>query len=264
MSESGMIVIKQNNPTILDKIVAVKKEEVEQIKEKRNSLSSVLKSKQISLIAEIKKASPSKGIISEDFNPERQLLQYRQAGADAISILTDERFFQGNKEILRSLRPLSRLPYLRKDFIIDSIQVYESFFIGADVILLIASILEEELLKDLLDLTYSLGLEAIVEVHNEKELEKAIKVRAKIIGINNRDLKKFTVDLNNTAKILKELDRLKIRDDFLIVAESGIKKREDIEKLKEWGVNGVLIGETLMKANNPIKKIKELFSERNE
>ncbi|MFW5981894.1 MAG: indole-3-glycerol phosphate synthase TrpC [Halanaerobiaceae bacterium] len=249
----------QTQGTILEKIVEVKKEELRELKKERNSLARELKKDKITLIAEIKKASPSKGIISNDFNPDRQLSQYKKAGAGAISILTDEKFFQGSINILESLSSKTNLPVLRKDFIIDSIQVYQSFFLGADVILLIASILEEDKLKELIRLSYSIGLEALVEVHNKQDLIKALNARAKIIGINNRDLRDFTVDLNNTALIIEELDKQGIRDEHLIVAESGIKTREDIEVLEKWGVNGVLIGETLMRADNSVNKIKELF-----
>ncbi|MEJ6950522.1 indole-3-glycerol phosphate synthase TrpC [Natronospora cellulosivora (SeqCode)] len=250
----------QKQPSILEKIVNVKKEEVKDLKKEGISFANQLKKSKISLIAEIKKASPSKGLICKDFNPERQLSEYIEGGASAISILTDESFFQGHIEILQNLRAKTKLPILRKDFIIDSIQVYESFFSGADVILLIASILEENDLKSLINLCNSLGLEALVEVHNIEDLNKAINAKAKILGINNRNLHNFTVDLNNTAKILEELDSLNLREEYLIIAESGIKNRKDIEKLENWGVNGVLIGESLMKAENPREKIKDLFT----
>ena len=147
---------------------------------------------------------------------------------------------------------------MRKDFIIEPIQVYESLFLGADVILLIASILEEEKLKDLLKLVHSLGLEAIVEVHSLEDLEKILGTPAEIIGINNRNLQDFSVDLKTTEKIVKELQGKKLRDNYYIIAESGIKDREDIDYLRDLGVNGVLIGETLMKAADPYRKIREL------
>ncbi|MDI3546625.1 MAG: indole-3-glycerol phosphate synthase [Halanaerobiales bacterium] len=245
---------------ILDKIVAEKKIEVEQIKKPRNSLISKLTEETITLIAEIKKASPSKGIIKPDFDPVLQLKAYLKGGTDAISILTDKKFFQGSKEILRRLRKKTRLPILRKDFIIDSLQVYESFFLGADVILLIAAILEEVKLRNLLDTAHSLGMEALVEVHNLNDLKKALTSGARIIGINNRDLQDFTVELSTTERIVNELVRMNLKDKYYLVSESGIKTRNDIEYLKKLGINGVLIGESLMRAEDPVAKIKELFS----
>lgn len=245
---------------ILDKIVAEKKIEVEQIKKPRNSLISKLREETITLIAEIKKASPSKGIIKPDFDPVLQLEAYLKGGTDAISILTDKKFFQGSKEILRRLRKKTRLPILRKDFIIDPLQVYESFFLGADVILLIAAILEEVKLRNLLDTVHSLGMEALVEVHNLNDLKKALTSGARIIGINNRDLQDFTVELSTTERIVNELVRMNLKEKYYLVSESGIRTRNDIEYLKKLGINGVLIGESLMRAEDPVAKIKELFS----
>ncbi|HHU92730.1 MAG TPA: indole-3-glycerol phosphate synthase TrpC [Halanaerobiaceae bacterium] len=243
---------------ILEKIVLEKEKEIENLKRAGRSLKKRLADKDISLIAEIKKASPTKGLISKDFQPEFQLAEYIRAGAAAVSILTDEKFFQGSKELFQNLRKETTLPLLRKDFIIEPIQVYESLFLGADVILLIASILEEEKLKDLLKLVHSLGLEAIVEVHSLEDLEKILGTPAEIIGINNRNLQDFSVDLKTTEKIVKELQGKKLRDNYYIIAESGIKDREDIDYLRDLGVNGVLIGETLMKAADPYRKIREL------
>ncbi|MFP4015903.1 MAG: indole-3-glycerol phosphate synthase TrpC [Halanaerobiales bacterium] len=247
---------------ILDKIVREKVKEVEIIKKQRRSLKKSLAEKELTLIAEIKKASPSKGIIAENFNPERQLDKYINAGAGAVSILTDKKFFQGSKEIMMDLRKRTTLPLLRKDFIIDPIQVYESFFIGADIILLIAAILDGKELKELIDLTASLGMEALVEVHDSNDLDKAVPAGAEIIGVNNRDLKTFTIDLKNTAKIMDELRRQGIRDNYYIIAESGIKDTDDIRYLDELGINGVLIGETLMKSPDSEEKIQELFSNK--
>lgn len=254
--------IGQDNKTntILDKIVMEKRGEVKNIKKLRVSLKERLAEKRLTLIAEIKKASPSKGVIAPNFNPVSQLEKYVKAGAGAVSILTDEKFFQGSKKIMINLRKKTDLPLLRKDFIIDPIQVYESFFIGADVILLISTILSKAELKELVKITHSLGMEALVEVHNLDDLNKVIESRAEIIGINNRNLNDFTVSLENTAKIVRELESQRLREDYYIVAESGIKDRNDINYLDELGINGVLIGETLMKSSDPEKKIKELFS----
>jgi len=243
---------------ILDKIVEHKKKEVKELKQKRRSLKEKLAADQISLLAEIKKASPSKGLIQSNFNPKAQLKAYEKAGAAGISILTDQKFFQGSNQILQQMRELTELPILRKEFIIDSLQIYESFFIGADVVLLIAAILDDQQLDCFLNLCRDLKLEAIVEVHNLDELERVLKTEAEIIGINNRDLNDFSVDLKTTAELTKELKRLGQRDNHYLIAESGIKTREDIDFLKEIGVDGVLIGETLMKAESPAAKVKEL------
>lgn len=243
---------------ILDQIVAHKREEVKKLKRKRRSLKEKLAADKISLLAEIKKASPSKGLIQPDFNPAVQLSAYEEAGAAGISILTDHKFFQGSNQILQHMRELTELPILRKEFIIDPLQIYESFFIGADVVLLIAAILTEQELNEFLDLCRKLKLEAIVEVHSLEELKRVIKTEAEIIGINNRDLNDFSVDLNTTAELAAELEKLGQRDNYYLIAESGIKTKEDINFLKELGVDGVLIGETLMRADSPAAKIKEL------
>ncbi|TDP91321.1 indole-3-glycerol phosphate synthase [Halanaerobium saccharolyticum] len=243
---------------ILDKIILEKKNEVLELKKPRHSLKKKLAQEGISLLAEIKKASPSKGLIQPDFNPEAQLKSYQQAGAAGISILTDQKFFQGSNEILKEMRQLTDLPILRKEFIIDSLQLYESFFIGADVVLLIAAVLSDEKLRELLAFSRELKMEAIVEVHNCDELERVINTEAEIIGINNRDLNDFSVDLKTTAELAAELEKINLRDDYYLIAESGIKTKADIDYLKEVGVDGVLIGETLMRAEDPTAKVKEL------
>ena len=243
---------------ILDQIVAHKREEVKKLKRKRRSLKEKLAADKISLLAEIKKASPSKGLIQPEFNPALQLQAYEQAGAAGISILTDQKFFQGSNQILQEMRELTELPILRKEFIIDPLQIYESFFIGADVVLLIAAILSEQKLENFLALCRELKLEAIVEVHSLQELKRVLKTEAEIIGINNRDLNDFSVDLKTTAELSAELEKLDQRHNHYLIAESGIKSREDIDFLKEIGVDGVLIGETLMRAESPKVKINEL------
>lgn len=243
---------------ILDKIVEHKKEEVAELKKSRRSLKKKLAEDGISLLAEIKKASPSKGLIQPDFDPEAQLKAYERAGAAGISILTDQSFFQGSSEILREMRKQTELPILRKEFIIDPLQVYESFFIGADLILLIAAILTDEQLNELLNLAQQLKLEVIVEVHSVRELRRVLKTEAEIIGVNNRDLNDFSVDLKTTAELTEELKKLGERDNYSLIAESGIKTKADIDYLKEIGVDGVLIGETLMRAEDPTAKAEEL------
>ncbi|MFP4371252.1 MAG: indole-3-glycerol phosphate synthase TrpC [Halanaerobium sp.] len=243
---------------ILDKIVEHKRKEVKELKRKRRSLKEKLAADKISLLAEIKKASPSRGIIQPEFDPAAQLKAYEQAGAAGISILTDQKFFQGSNKILQKMRKLTELPILRKEFIIDPLQIYESFFIGADVVLLIAAILSDQKLESFLALCSELKLEAVVEVHSLQELKRVLKTEAEIIGINNRDLNDFSVDLETTAQLSAELEKLGQRHNHYLIAESGIKTREDIDFLKEIGVDGVLIGETLMRAESPKTKINEL------
>jgi len=243
---------------ILDKIVEHKRKEVKELKQQRSSLKERLAADKISLLAEIKKASPSKGLIQPNFNPAAQLKAYEQAGAAGISILTDQKFFQGSTQILKEMRKLTELPILRKEFIIDPLQIYESFFLGADVILLIAAILDDRQLENFLALSGELNLEAVVEVHSREELKRVLKTEAEIIGINNRDLNDFSVDLKTTADLNAELEKLGQRDNHYLIAESGIKTKADIDFLREIGVDGVLIGETLMRSESPAAKVKEL------
>jgi len=220
-------------------------------------LASALRGDRIQLIAEVKKASPSRGIICPDFNPVEIAQTYASNGAAAISVLTEAKYFQGSLNHLRDIRKAlgnKRLPLLRKDFIYDPYQVYESRAYGADSLLLIVAILSSEQLEELLGLSHELGMSCLVEVHNEAELEIALNSGARIIGINNRDLTTFTVDLTTTKRL-----RPLIPQDRIVVSESGIKDRSDIEKLREWGVDAVLIGESLMSAPNIASKMKELL-----
>ncbi len=243
---------------ILADILENKKNEIELLKKKRNSLKEKLKTGKLTLIAEIKKASPSKGIITREFKPETQLKKYIQGGADALSILTDKKFFQGSNELFHKLRQKTILPLLRKEFIIDSLQIYESFFLGADVILLIAAALSVEEISKYLKICRKLNMEVIVEVHNLKELNKVILTTSEIIGINNRNLQDFSIDLRTSEKIVEELEKRNCRQNYYLISESGIKDKADINYLKQLKIDGVLIGETLMKAKKPEEKIKEL------
>lgn len=245
---------------ILDEIVADKKKEVAALKKPGASLKERLEREDLSLIAEIKKASPSRGVIAEDFAPLDRLEEYTRGGASAISILTDEKYFQGGNDVFRLVREKTELPLLRKEFIISPVQVYESKFLGADVILLIAAILTRNRLRELLQLAGELGMEAIVEVHNRQELETAVSLPAEIIGINNRNLKDFTVDISTTGKLIEVLRDKDIRDNYYIIAESGISGPEDIESLYRMGADGVLIGTELMESSQPSVRIEELFS----
>jgi len=256
--------------TILQKILADKKLEVEERKRmvplaslkdaitrrhETRGFASALKGSGLKLIAEVKKASPSKGVLKTNFDPVSLAITYQQSGASAISVLTDEKYFQGNLEYLFDIRQHVRIPLLRKDFIYDEYQVYESAAHDADAILLIVAILEQERLESLLELSHSLKLDCLVEVHNEAELMTALLAGANIIGINNRDLETFEVDTNTTRRL-----RLLIPEGNIVVSESGIKDRNDIRKIKQCKVNAVLIGEALVTAGDIPAKIKELMS----
>src|SRR5690554_252936 len=246
---------------ILDDIVAEKKRELVGLVKKRRSLIKGLSENGLTLIAEIKKASPSRGIIADNFEPEEQLKGYIRAGAGAISILTDKKFFQGGKEILSRLRELTILPILRKDFIIEPLQVYESLFLGADVLLLIAALLDTKRLSKLVNLSHQLGMEVLLEVHDRDDLIKALKTKARILGINNRNLRDFTVDIGKTSEIMSYLEEHGERERFFVVSESGIRSSKDIVYIEETGVDGVLIGEALMTADNPVSRVRSLFAE---
>ncbi len=257
---------------ILDRIIQEKRIEVE--KAKRNSplesIGSELEKTQpakdffkaiepdgrVKIIAEIKWASPSKGILRKDFNPTEIAKGYSDGGASAISVLTDRKFFKGDLTHLRAVRSAVETPLLRKDFTIDPYQVYEARLYGADAVLLIASVLGTETIKELLAVTHSLGMNAIVEVHNEVELEKAILAGSRIIGINNRDLKTFNVSLDVSIRLSKLIPKEKI-----VISESGIVTNEDIKRLREEGIYAVLIGETFMRAENPGKQLEKLLTE---
>lgn len=206
----------------------------------------------LSIIAEIKKASPSAGIIREDFDPVSIARDYVMSQVQAISVLTEKDFFMGDDSYLFKVRQTVPVPVLRKDFIIDIWQIYQARSLGADAILLIVSILENELLKKMLIIAGILGMQCLVEVHDEAELERALDAGAKIIGINNRNLKTFEVDLKTTERLIN-----KISHDRVVVSESGIKTVEDMKYLRGIGVDAVLIGESFMRAGSVSEKIKE-------
>jgi indole-3-glycerol phosphate synthase len=207
----------------------------------------------ISFICEVKKASPSKGIIAEHFPYLEIAQEYEHAGASAISVLTEPNYFLGSNNYLQEIAQLVSIPVLRKDFIIDEYQIYEAKLLGASAVLLIVSLLTQVKLFQFINIAHSLGVSALVEIHNEKEAEIALNANARIIGINNRDLKTFSVDFNNTAKL-----RNLIPCEKIVVAESGIKSAEDIHALKQINVNAVLIGESLMRAKNKKQFLEEL------
>jgi len=254
---------------ILEKIVARKKREVEQAKkslpavalkerlarrEAPRDFALALGSGGIRLIAEVKKASPSRGVLCPDFRPVALARTYEQNGAAAISVLTEVRHFQGSLDYLLAIKEEASVPLLRKDFIFDEYQIYESAAYGADALLLIAAILSREELERLLALSHSLGMSCLVEAHNEYEVAQAVHSGAGIIGINNRDLNTFNVDIETTQRL-----RPLIPEGRIVVSESGISRREDIARLADAGINAVLVGEALVAADDIPAKMEELL-----
>lgn len=258
------------NSDFLIKIVAHKKELVERKRVsyaalKRNLSKAsysryglfrkaISKPGQLNLIAEIKKASPSKGLICRDFDAIKLARIYSKGGAQALSILTEEKFFLGNPDYVRQVSADFRLPILVKDFIIDEIQIYEALHLGASAILLIVAILDDDTLKHLLKIASGLDLDCLVEVHDNQELDRALAAGAEIIGVNNRDLRNFEVDLRLSETLIP-----KIPKDKVAVAESGINSHEDIVRLKEAGAHAVLIGETFLRTDDIGAKIREVM-----
>ena len=254
----------------LERMIAIKREEINGrktsslLKEMRERISdlpsprdltkSILKNGPMAVIAEIKKASPSAGIIQESDDLARIAGAYQAGGASAISVLTEAHFFQGALSHLRQVREAVSLPLLQKDFIIDPFQIYEGRMAGADAILLIAAILSPRQLKEFSELAESLGLVPLVEVHDEEDLEKISGLDLPLIGINNRNLKTLEVDLETTFRLIK-----RVRQGATIISESGIRNRKEVERLQEAGVRGILVGEVLMRAGDPARKIQELL-----
>src|SRR5262245_30070577 len=214
---------------------------------------------QIALIAEVKKASPSAGIICNDFDPVRIATEYEAAGADCLSVLTDEKLFQGSLDYLSQIRDAVKLPLLRKDFIIDEVQILEAIEWGADAILLIVAILDDVQLRRFHSLATEAGLSVLVEVHDERELHRAFAAGAHLIGVNNRDLKTFTVDLTVTERLASRARKSAAHRDCLIVAESGIHTRADVERLRNAGAHAILVGESLMRHSNISAKVRDLL-----
>ncbi len=254
---------------ILEEILENKKKELKRTKinspflslektfsgEVKSFKDSINKKNKISLIAEIKKASPSKGVIKSDFNPVKIADVYEKNGVSAISVLTESKYFMGSTEILKSVKKTVDIPILRKDFIFDDYQIKESQILGASAILLIvAAFKDNKQLSGLIEKCKEYNLDALVETHNEKEIETALKANAEIIGINNRNLKTFKTDINTTFNLCKM-----IPNDIVKVSESGISTNEQIKSLQDAGINAVLIGESIMKENNIATKIQELM-----
>ena len=220
---------------------------------KPKNFLKIFKKNKLALIAEVKKASPSAGMICKNYKPAILAKAYEKKGASAVSVLTDIKYFKGEIEHLALVRKKIKLPILRKDFIIDASQIFEARINGADAVLLIARVLSLADLVKLLELTNKLGMQALVETHDSADVEKVLKTKAKIIGINNRDLASLKIDLNTSINLIKKYPQLLKR---IVVSESGIRTAEDVAKLKVVGVKGILVGESLLKG----KTIKELLS----
>ena len=210
----------------------------------KSNFKSSISNKNEAIIAEIKKASPSAGVIAEDFNPASKAKDYEAFGASALSILTEEDFFLGSNEYLKAVKKITSLPILRKDFIIDEYQIYESKLIGADCILLIASILSDQQLEEFVAIAKTLELDYLIEVHDENELKRAELFEEALIGVNNRNLKTFEVDLDNSVRLRNLFIKNKV-----FIAESGIKSKKDVDYLKSNNIKVFLIGESLMRGN---------------
>lgn len=228
--------------------------QIDQANKPMNATERLL-SEEMDIIAEVKKASPSKGLIKEDFDPIEIAKEYEKNNVSAISVLTEDKFFQGKNEYLQKIKKAVTIPVLRKDFIIDPYQIIESRVLGADIILLIAAILKEEEIIEFSRIARELDLQILMEIHEESEIERALKGEPDIIGINNRDLKSFHTDIKNTEALIKLLPKNKP-----IISESGIDTKEDMSYLKNIGAKGVLIGESLMRSDSITEKIKELRS----
>jgi indole-3-glycerol phosphate synthase len=251
---------------ILDTIVARKREEVDRLRTQgivgpeqeiappRGFVQALTGFDGVAVIAEAKKASPSKGVICSDFDPQRIAQNYKQGGAHAMSVLTDEQFFQGALSFIPLVRRTVDLPVLRKDFIIHELQIEQARLYGADAILLIAAILDKVQIHDFRSMAEELGMDVLVEVHDEIELEKSLAAGSSLIGINNRNLRDFSVDLDTTFRL-----KLEIPAHIPVVSESGIRNRDDMLRLLDAQITAALIGETLMRDNDPIAGLKKLL-----
>lgn len=259
---------------ILDRIVAVKHDEIATAKGRRSevSLRAEAESRRdargfaaalqarvgaggAAVIAEVKKASPSKGVLREHFVPAEIAVSYERGGAACLSVLTDERFFQGSTAYLEQARAACALPVLRKDFMVDPYQVYEARAMGADCILLIVACLDDARMADLEDQALALGMDVLVEVHDGAELERALRLKTPLVGINNRNLRSFEVSLGTTLDLLP-----RVPADRLLVTESGILARSDVQRMRRAGVHAFLVGEAFMRAADPGGALAELFS----
>ncbi len=260
--------------TILDKIIAAKRVRIEEAKrstsleklrmltDTRQNVASgrfqnaLTDTARLNVIAEFKRASPSKGVIRDDRDPVQTALAYKAGGAAAISVLTEEDFFRGSLDDLCAVRSAVEIPVLRKDFLFDAYQIYESALIGADAILLIVAALSQSELEDLHSLAVSVGLAVLVEVHDKEELRRAAEIDAKLIGVNNRNLKTFEVTIDVSRELIGEKP-----ERALMIAESGLRSRSELQELSNLGFSGFLIGETLMRSGDPERELRNLLTE---
>lgn len=243
----------------LSRIVEAKKAEIKRMKAPRRSLKEAISSARgLAVIAEIKKASPSRGVIERTLAPEARFQKYVEGGAVAVSVVTEGNFFGGSNETLRQLSAISPVPLLRKDFIIDPLQLYESLFLGADAVLLIVSLLEGKKLSMMVEKALELGLEVLLEVHTPDELKRAMDTPARIIGINNRNLKDFSIDLRVTQRMMDLARKLENPLKRKMVSESGISSLEDALFLASCGVDALLVGTYLVEAQDPQDRIREI------
>lgn len=243
--------------TIKEKAVELAKQELEEKGSFDFPFRKALQRAGMSFICEVKKASPSKGLIASEFPYLEIAREYEAAGAAAVSVLTEPEYFLGKDEYLQEIAEAISIPVLRKDFTIDAYQIYEAKVLGASAVLLICSLLDDKRLKEFLELAHEIGLSALVEAHDEEEVRRALVAGAGIIGVNNRDLKTFTVNIENSARL-----RRLVPKEVLFVSESGIKTGADVRRLVDMGVNGVLIGETLMRSKDRAQMLQELAGEK--
>jgi indole-3-glycerol phosphate synthase len=258
---------------ILDTIIATKFEEIKESQKIKSidqlkdevinasqprgfvkAIETQLSKNKAAVIAEIKKASPSKGVIRENFNPKEIAISYEKGGATCLSVLTDQKYFQGHDDYLKEARAVCSLPVLRKDFMVDTYQIYEARAMGADCILLIVAALSLDLMQELEEITHSLGMNILVEVHNQEELDLALQLKTPLLGINNRNLKTFDVSLDTTFDLIKNISA-----DKIIVTESGILTSNDVKLMQDHHVNTFLIGEAFMRESDPGTSLKNLF-----
>jgi indole-3-glycerol phosphate synthase len=240
-------------PDILSRIVETKRLEVNRLRASRRGFRTAVSTRP-AIVAEIKKASPSRGVLAPEFHPEWLAAAYERGGAAALSVLTDADYFQGSLADLSAARQAAQLPVLRKDFVLDETQVAEAFAAGADAILLIAAILEVPALRRLREFAESLGLDVLVESHDEEELDRAIESGATLLGVNNRDLHTFEVSLETSVRLAKRMPA-----GAVTVSESGIRTRDDVQRLLDAGYSAFLVGEHLMKSPDPAAAIRELL-----
>jgi len=265
--------MSNSTPTVLKKIIARKYQEIaersKQISEQAllqesryadtprrfvSAMEAKLDQGLSAVIAEVKKASPSKGVIREDFNPAEIAVAYQAGGAACMSVLTDRDFFQGHEDYLREAREACSLPVIRKDFIVDTYQVVEARTLDSDCILLIVAALEDSQMAELAGCANDLGMDVLVEVHDEKELQRALRLETRLVGVNNRNLHTFETDLNTTIRLLNE-----IPSDRIVVTESGIHTSDDVALMRDHKVNSFLVGEAFMRAEQPGEALKQLF-----